>query len=1440
MLPKFASHVLHHTQRAAATAQNYALRNVLGLQNQSGGASTAPGSLNNWNNAASGSSSGWGSAGGAKYNTGSRFYQGYNGAGRAVTQANSSSAHDNTNGRTDDDEDLPLHRSALVIKSRPRPRSSSVHLTGTGRQKRDETFGVLQTVQLHQARKQHNLARASAADNDAEVQDVDPSDALVKSPRILVRRNSTAASSVSDIESLDSLETYKSLESLEDVPLPPVKGASNGDVAPDDVLSTDPGLPQTAVQPSQDQDSSDNVGEPADFSVYQRLEAARLSGDAQRVVAEVMKFRKDHRNPNVREYNIALHALVSTRQSGQPITLILKTYNEMLTRQVAPNIRTYKTMILALCERDREVDRVCFQINWRQKRRTIIGRASSLAFDADEQQLRMLRNEDNFGSAMLIFEAAQSLFRDAKSNNLSLGPEVYNALLRSCMLHSNTTAAIRVWGVLEAIKGYHPDTNCYLHLLGAYVGANDVESARDVFNEYLLAAKEGRIHWPPVGNEGLNTHLFSDETRSGKARVSQMLMWVKMIEGYFRARTPVTAIALLEEMMDSSAGVQFGPTDVPPPCAAVYSAFIRGFIQNDDMKSALAWFDRVLAQDTVSRHPLLPTTRTHRPDQMAWNDLLEALIERGMLKEANEKFKVLSDIADRDGLNIRTYDRISVFELNMRHLIDTPDLPKEEFDTTIKFLEEYIVNGAYADDASSFSVLEQQRVSFGAFVAFLATRLGRYDDALAHLERFISTSNKVSHAQELEKVDPDLLKMNRRSLQNLCDDVVPALLFRSSGPNSLPSVKYVRTLQTTLDSVYFLPQHRFNALFMKVYARAKAEKKLAELEYKDWRLFSRAAVSLLLEGFEKDVSHSFGLEEFRTFITDLTKSGYSTQDMVTRASRRLCNLIIQHYGQDEADKIFATLGGEWVNLAEDVKAWAARDKLKLPALTPSTGPVHIDKLLSRAVDEYFPANPNFSVHMAFARYEAAAAEKTYPTPDVIGRLISTFGRLGDLEKVHRLYGDGQRALTAYKGDKERQSVGWYTIEDQMIVALAHAGQIEKAHVHRQRIVDQGGNPSADAYGALIQCVRETTDDSANAYALWQESQMRGVVPNLYLYNTIISKLSRARKADYALELFQHMKANFVRPSSVTYGAVIAACCRVGDAQSAEVLFEEMTSQKNFKPRIPPYNTMIQFYAHIIRDRGRALHYFEALLAAGIQPTAHTYKLLIDCYGTIEPVDIASMEDVFSRLVNDRRAQVQGVHWAALINAWGCVQKDLGKAISIFDSIATHPATRRSSAALPDAIVYEAMMNVLVTLRRADLIPTYLDRFAKSGIHMTAYIVNLLIKGYATAGDLERAREVFENLQDPPVGLAAPNNHVTHDPSAQRQVSPDTPVYREPSTWEAMVRAELGNGNREKATALLQRVSERKFPPAVYARISGIMLEDSVSPWTSDDSTVHSA
>ncbi|KAJ7435363.1 hypothetical protein B0H11DRAFT_1937666 [Mycena galericulata] len=97
------------------------------------------------------------------------------------------------------------------------------------------------------------------------------------------------------------------------------------------------------------------------------------------------------------------------------------------------------------------------------------------------------------------------------------------------------------------------------------------------------------------------------------------------------------------------------------------------------------------------------------------------------------------------------------------------------------------------------------------------------------------------------------------------------------------------------------------------------------------------------------------------------------------------------------------------------------------------------------------------------------------------------------------------------------STAWFAIENSIIIPLAHEGGLEAAYVHRHM------------------------DDTLNGLALLQESQVHRVVPNQYLYNNIISKLVKTRKADYALELFEQMKAGgMAKLSSITYGAVIGA------------------------------------------------------------------------------------------------------------------------------------------------------------------------------------------------------------------------------------------------------------------------------------------------------------
>ncbi|WFD43919.1 hypothetical protein MPSI1_002584 [Malassezia psittaci] len=508
--------------------------------------------------------------------------------------------------------------------------------------------------------------------------------------------------------------------------------------------------------------------------------------------------------------------------------------------------------------------------------------------------------------------------------------------------------------------------------------------------------------------------------------------------------------------------------------------------------------------------------------------------------------------------------------------------------------------------------------------------------------------------------------------------------------------------------------------------------------------------------------------------------------------------------------------------------------------SPSLPPLrNFDSGLNNALQSLARAHGQLQAEEALEQLRASVKSGSYATPSAIAVLMNAFGRLSQVDRIDELYSMGMHVLACKTHDRNWRLLQWVQLEDGMITALSHANLGDRANGHRQRLLAAGQVPSASAYAALIATIQERTDDAVVAEQLFSESQRLGVRPSTYLYNTVISKLSRARKAEQALRLFDAMRGANLRPSSVTYGAAINACVRTGDEARATQLFVEMESQPSFQPRVPPYNTMIQYYVHSQMDRDKALYYYEKMQQTGVRPSAHTYKLLLDVWGCISPVQPDRQQAVFARLVADRLVGVQGTHWASLLHTQGTVLRNLDRALEIFESIAEHaPGPRNAVSTVPDAVVYESLFSVFVAHGRTDLMPAYLARMTNQGILPTAYIANLLIKGYAQDGalGLVEARRVFEAMVDPPAGVAAAGNHLPRHHGAgalglhrERNVQGSRAhsidranllgalVNREPSTYEAMIRAELSYGNHDQARAIFERMKARAFPAALLNR-----------------------
>ncbi|KAF9545343.1 hypothetical protein CPC08DRAFT_393028 [Agrocybe pediades] len=1347
MLP----HIIHSTTRAVAVVQNqtHTIRNVLQLQ------SSGP---------SSGSSSSWGNGpgpGGSKY-AGSRFYAGYNSAGRAVTQANAVTSNDGSLSQNDENDDFVIRRPALPLSTVPRsqrPRSASVSMGVKGGTGRSKKMSVLTTVLT--SRGIHAFAQGESLSPAKEKLLTE----TVPSPPLIVRRNSTSA------------------------PLSPL-------LTPSD-------------EPVRQQQPQSNTSV-AEDSFVTKLQTLARSNNELAVVDVIRRMLITHEKPTVQQINAGLHALSQTRPSGEPLTKIIELHNTMLERSVVANTQTYECLIDALLTRDLEVQKVINSLETRMKRAPLVGRLEAATIEADEARVEQLKQEDNFSSAMSLFEGV--LATGAKDQ---LSYKTYNKLLLACAYYNDVNSAIHVFAQLESHKDGKIGFVAYRAMISVFSKVQRIEDAEQVFEAFLASAKNGRLHRFPV-------------TQAEAERKAHIMIWNAMIEAYFRAGQPDKAIGMIERMLQSSAGDHFTPADVPVPTSSTFATVIAGFITTGDLPSALNWFNNLLAQERTPSNPFEGLGgKAMRPDSSAWHLMLDALAESGNLGELNRLYTIYKDVAEQDNLQIRPADHVIVHHGNMANLDNLDDSTALQ---TLQFLLNDIADRE----------LSQQTWAMKIDICNNFVSRGNIE-----IPTHAMVSSVLQDIQTLGNIMPahHLVWLQRVAVQFI-EHVYASV---AEGIAQLPFVSAL-DLSRMGATVGLKHELRFAPYFLHAYGQTKALNLIsfADLTVQDWSIILSYAAQFEANSFKGNPEGlvavpNFAYNGLASLLEDMARHGVAFDAFDSETQKTVLEVLGSSYGEQERDQYLARLGPSYLEAAkqfDQLKYAALEDALSHSSDSGSVAsgfqsdmsqsPVEsvkpvlrIDKYLSRAIDDVLRSNsktePEQKALDAFAIFEDGLKKGLSPQLLTVARLIELLGRKKELDKVRELYTTAQSVLPLL--NSHQQMLAWVKIEDSMIIALAHAGHMDAAHVHRLRVLEHGGCPSADSYGVLIQNVKDTTDDASAALSLFQEAIERGVKPNLYLYNNIISKLSKARKADYALELFQQMKASGVKPSSITYGAVIGACARVGDVLAADSLFNEMVAAPDFRPRVPPYNTMMQLYTTTKPNRSSVLHFRHEMHKAGVKPSAHTYKLLLDAFGSIEPVDLPGMERVFADLQKDTSVPITGAQFASLINAYGCVAKDLDKALSVFESMHTVP---RAPAA--DAVVFEAIINVIVAHKRTDLIPLYINKMNEAGVHMTAYIANFLIKGYANVNDMEQARAVFESLSDPPTGVAAPNNHAPHSPSSSPEVPLMEPVYREPSTWEVMVRAELGAGNRGAAIELLERLRERQYPEAVYNRIGGVLTD----------------
>lgn len=403
------------------------------------------------------------------------------------------------------------------------------------------------------------------------------------------------------------------------------------------------------------------------------------------------------------------------------------------------------------------------------------------------------------------------------------------------------------------------------------------------------------------------------------------------------------------------------------------------------------------------------------------------------------------------------------------------------------------------------------------------------------------------------------------------------------------------------------------------------------------------------------------------------------------------------------------------------------------------------------------------------------------------KLITAAGKAKQSSLMHELLAMAQTDVP-YNGSIAAVRNGWVSIYDSMIAACLSVGQRQLASKFHDDLLSMGAAPSANTFGIYITTLEGTFDEATEAVKIFQRATAEGVTPTVFLFNAVIGKLGKARRIDDCLQYFGQMQNLGIRPSSVTYGTLVNALCRTSEETFAVEMFDEMEAAPNYRPRPAPYNSIIQYFLNTKRDRAKVLQYYGRMRSRDIKPTSHTYKLLIEAYATLEPVNLVAAETV----LEDMRANgvmPEAVHYGTMIHAKGCVLSDMEGAHAIFDSVLADSSIR------PTDNLYQNMLEAMVANHQVADSDAVLKDMKQRGIGMTPYIANTLIHGWAAAGNINKAKYVYDTLGKD---------------------------KREPSTYEAMARAFLATEDHAAANAVVQEMLTKGYPNAVADKVLGLM------------------
>eukprot|EP00446_Apocalathium_sp_SHHI-4_P044164 CAMPEP_0177401620 /NCGR_PEP_ID=MMETSP0368-20130122/59745_1 /TAXON_ID=447022 ORGANISM="Scrippsiella hangoei-like, Strain SHHI-4" /NCGR_SAMPLE_ID=MMETSP0368 /ASSEMBLY_ACC=CAM_ASM_000363 /LENGTH=1093 /DNA_ID=CAMNT_0018869209 /DNA_START=40 /DNA_END=3322 /DNA_ORIENTATION=- len=341
----------------------------------------------------------------------------------------------------------------------------------------------------------------------------------------------------------------------------------------------------------------------------------------------------------------------------------------------------------------------------------------------------------------------------------------------------------------------------------------------------------------------------------------------------------------------------------------------------------------------------------------------------------------------------------------------------------------------------------------------------------------------------------------------------------------------------------------------------------------------------------------------------------------------------------------------------------------------------------------------------------------------------------------------------------------------LIRAAGQDGNVDRAlELLREVEASQQVVPDVAIYNATMDvCV--TNGRVEDARKLLEEISRKGAA-NLITYNTIMKGYCSKGDCGRARNVFREMEAASLKPDSASFNCLLGAMVSAGNFADAWKLFDEM-SRKGVaidhytvsimmkvakRARNPKdaqralavldqargvrvceddvlFNTVLD--ALISRhDMARLTKVLDEFSASSVKPSVHTYGLLIKAYSMLKKP--TRCWDLWREMVETRSIIPNTITLSCMLDAIVC-SRQVDRAVSLFEEF--------KGRVPPNTVMYATLIKGFASAGEADRAMEMYHQLCADGLQMNLVAFTSLIDAHARVGRMKEARELLKRMEE---------------------------------------------------------------------------------------------